>query len=260
MSRHPIEKISGRTFTYDVSINRLTSAQTAATDYTADSPNRNTKLGQPLCRTMTPGETYSVTSQEPNAVPDNVGLNVNAKNQLITETDPASKATIGTNTFDAAGNLANDGSYSYNYDAENRITGANGFTYTYDAAGNRVKKSNGTTGTLYWYASVGVIAETDLAGNSPKEYVFFNGNRIARRDPAGQVFYYFSDHLKTTSVINDATGNDQIRVGLRSLGRQSVALSTTSTTLTKFTGKERDGETGLDYFGPAITQASWVAS
>ncbi|MGH9571559.1 MAG: hypothetical protein ACRD4F_18090, partial [Candidatus Angelobacter sp.] len=36
--------------------------------------------------------------------------------------------------------------------------------------------------------------------------VFFNGERVARRDlvsPTG-VFYYFSDHLKTASVITDS--------------------------------------------------------
>jgi RHS repeat-associated protein len=151
-------------------------------------------------------------------------------------------------TFDAAGNLTNDGVFIYNYDAENRITGANGFTYTYDASGKRVKKTNGTTGTLYWYASVGVIAETDLAGNNPKKYVFFNGTRIARKDSNGQVFYYFSDHLKTVSVITDATGNIKFESDYDPWGVERRVVDNFNNTY-KFTGKERDGETGLDYFG-----------
>src|SRR5262249_19781756 len=87
---------------------------------------------------------------------------------------------------------------NYSYDQENRITGANGYTYTYDADGNRVKKSNGSTGTLYWYMSPGIVAESDLTGALQSEYVFFDGERVARRDGptgAGDVFYYFSDHL-----------------------------------------------------------------
>ena len=45
-----------------------------------------------------------------------------------------------------------------------------------------------------------VLAETDLAGTTKSEYIFFDGERVARRDgatSAGGVFYYFSDHLKT---------------------------------------------------------------
>ena len=55
----------------------------------------------------------------------------------------------------------------------------------------------------------GVVAETDLAGTLKSEYVFFDGERVARRDGAtgtGGVFYYFSDHLKTASVITDSAG------------------------------------------------------
>jgi hypothetical protein len=39
--------------------------------------------------------------------------------------------------------------------------------------------------------------------------VFFDGERVARRDGptgTGGVFYYFSDHLKTASVITDSAG------------------------------------------------------
>jgi hypothetical protein len=55
----------------------------------------------------------------------------------------------------------------------------------------------------------GVVAESDLAGTLKSEYVFFDGERVARRDGAtgtGGVFYYFSDHLKTASVITDSAG------------------------------------------------------
>jgi len=90
------------------------------------------------------------------------------------------------------------------YDQENRITGTAGYAYTYDSDGNRIKKSNGTTGTLYWYMTPGVVGESDLNGNLTAEYVFFDGERVARKDfPGGAVSYYFSDHLKTASIITD---------------------------------------------------------
>jgi YD repeat-containing protein len=72
--------------------------------------------------------------------------------------------------YDAAGNMtfnATAPTQTYTYDQENRLTGAAGYTYTYDGDGNRVRKSNGNlaaNGTLYWYMTPGVVAETDLAG------------------------------------------------------------------------------------------------
>src|SRR5258708_31954988 len=88
------------------------------------------------------------------------------------------------------------------YDAENRIGTATKnavtTTYTYDSDGNRVKKSNGSSGTLYWYMTPGIVGESDLSGNLTAEYVFFDGERVARKDfPGNAVSYYFSDHLKT---------------------------------------------------------------
>jgi YD repeat-containing protein len=117
--------------------------------------------------------------------------------------------------YDAAGNMTNDGTELTTavYDVENRIASAtrNGVStsYVYDADGNRVKKSSGSTGTLYWYMTPGIIGESDLSGTMKSEYVFFNGERVARRDlvTPGGVFYYFSDHLKTGSVITDSAGN-----------------------------------------------------
>jgi len=60
---------------------------------------------------------------------------------------------------------------------ENRLIGATGYTYAYDGDGNRVRKSNGSTGTLYWYMAPGIVGESDLSGNLTDEYVFFDGER-----------------------------------------------------------------------------------
>jgi RHS repeat-associated protein len=152
--------------------------------------------------------------------------------------------------YDAAGNMTYDavGQY-YGYDQENRISGAGGFTYTYDAEGNRVEKSNGSTGTLYWYMSPGIVAESDLSGNLQSEYVFFGGARVARKDfPGTAVSYYFSDHLKTTDIVTDAQGNIKSESDFNPWGGELQFLNSDSNHY-KFTGKERDSETQLDYFG-----------
>jgi RHS repeat-associated protein len=233
-----------RTFNYDA-LNRLTSAQTAGADCSARLADGNTKNWGNNYSYDPWGNLLSKTPTKCGA--ENQTWSVNTKNRLVNSLDAAGKP-ITSYAFDAAGNLTNDGGLTYDYDAENRIKGTNGFTYIYDAAGNRVKKTNGTTGTLYWYAAVGVIAETDLTGNNPKEYVFFNGTRIARKDANGQVFYYFSDHLKTASVITDSSGNIKSESDFDPWGVERQVVGSFDNTY-KFTGKERDGETGLDYFG-----------
>jgi hypothetical protein len=55
--------------------------------------------------------------------------------------------------------------------------------------------------------SPGIVAESDLTGALKSEYIFFGSERVARKDfPGNAVFYYFSDHLKTASVITDSAG------------------------------------------------------
>jgi len=150
--------------------------------------------------------------------------------------------------YDAAGNMTYDAtaSLSYTFDQENRLTGAAGYTYTYDSDGNRVRKSNSSTGTLYWYMTPGIVGESDLSGNLTDEYVFFNGERVARKSTNG-VFYYFSDRLKTASVITDSQGNIKSESDFYPWGGELQFVSDSNHY--KFTGKERDQETGLDYYG-----------
>jgi hypothetical protein len=64
---------------------------------------------------------------------------------------------------------------------------------------------------MYWPGLGGeYLAETDLTGAINEEYIYFNGERIARVDrPSGAVHYYFSDQLGSASVITDASGNVQ---------------------------------------------------
>ena len=136
---------------------------------------------------------------------------------------------------------------NYTYDQENRLTGAAGYAYTYDGDGNRVRKSNSSTGTLYWYMTPGIVGESDLSGNLTDEYIFFGGERVARKSTNG-VFYYFSDHLKTASVITDASGNIKSESDFYPWGGELQFVANDSNHY-KFTGKERDSETQLDYFG-----------
>jgi RHS repeat-associated protein len=175
--------------------------------------------------------------------------------------------------YDGAGNLldlaacANQGAaHSFVYDAEGHLqsppavtttVGMIQDTYFYDGNGNRVQKcaanpctSASSVGTLYWRGTGGeVLSESTRTGNIQEEYIYCNGQRIARRDVAtGQVHYYFSDHLGSASVITDSNGNIQQQTDYYPYG--GIAYSSgNDPNRYKFTGKERDSESGLDYFG-----------
>jgi RHS repeat-associated protein len=82
---------------------------------------------------------------------------------------------------------------------------------------------------------------------------------VARRDSAGAIHYYFSDHLGTHGVVENATGTvceqdmDYYPYG----GVENDYCSSTSVPQNyKFTGKERDGESGLDYFSRRYNASS----
>ena len=152
--------------------------------------------------------------------------------------------------YDAAGNLTNyTAPGQYVYDPENRIQSTAGVTYTYDADGNRVEKSGGSVSTLYWYGAPGIIAESDLSGTLKSEYVFFNGKRLARIDLlSNTVHYYLSDHLNSTSMVISGTGAVEDESDYSPFGTEYVLVSS-GLNHYKFTGKERDTESQLDYFG-----------
>jgi RHS repeat-associated protein len=163
--------------------------------------------------------------------------------------------------YDAAGNIIADGSLTMTYDAENRMTATAGVTYSYDGDGKRVMKSNAGTPPvpfkLYWYGMSGldVLLETDAAGNTPDEYIFFGGKRIARRQSTGTVSYYFSDHLGTSRVVTNATGTLLDDSDFYPFGGERVVVNNDPNQY-KFTGKERDSESGLDNFGARYNSSS----
>jgi RHS repeat-associated protein len=233
------------TFAYD-SLNRLLSAQNAGTDC-----NKVT-LHPP--QTQYWGNSYAYDSWG----------NLKQKNvtkcwseSLSISVGSSNRVTDFGYMYDAAGNMTSDAtdSVSATYDSENRIATATsaGVTtaYTYDDEGHRAKKSSGSAGTLYWVMNSGIIGESDLVGTMKSEYIFFNGERLARRDGvngANGISYYFSDHLKTVAVIGDSTGHIKAESDYYPWGGELQLINNDSNHF-KFTGKERDSESAVDYFG-----------
>ncbi len=153
--------------------------------------------------------------------------------------------------YDLAGNLISDGVHTYTYDAENRLTKLDSTTYKYDADGRRISKSTGTT---YWYGPGGLLAQTDAAGNW-SDFVLLGSKKLARKDVSGALKFFVNDSRSTTSVLVDGNGTvlddrDFYPWG----GVVSMTSRVTSDNAFLFTGQERDGESGLDYFGARYYQ------
>jgi RHS repeat-associated protein len=125
-------------------------------------------------------------------------------------------------------------------------------SYTYDGNGERVLKSNTSTGAAvkrYWSIGGNTLAEGDGSGNLTAEYIYFGGKRVARIDlAANTVHYYLSDHLGSTSIVASAAGTTEEESDYYPFGTEVVVTGPGANEL-KFTGKRRDAESQLDYFG-----------
>jgi hypothetical protein len=83
------------------------------------------------------------------------------------------------------------------------------------------------------------------------EYVYFNGQRIARRDSANTVFYYLQDHLGSSRMIVQAgQTNACYEADYYPFGGERMITNTCPQNY-KSTGQERDAESALAGIGVA---------
>ncbi len=160
--------------------------------------------------------------------------------------------------YDAAGNMTNDGSHTYTYDAENRLISVDGgatASYLYDAQGRRVRKSVGAAQTHYIYDLSGnVISELDQNSVWKNVYLRLDGKLFAQYtigSPRTQ--FVHTDHLGSTRLLTGMTQSVVDSLDYLPYGEQIAGGSGTTH---KFTGKERDSESGLDNFGARYDSSS----
>jgi RHS repeat-associated protein len=228
-----IDSTRSQTFTYD-SLNRIATA--AASTY-ATSPSHCWGESYTIDRYANLTAIGSISSAYTGCTQENLSITVSSNTNRIT--------TSGF-TYDLSGNLTSDGTHSPQYDAEGHMTSNAGVTYNYDFEGKRVQKSSGT---LYSYGtSPDPLLETNGTGSLIKEYIFFGGKRIASRDSSNNVSYYLADHLGTARIVTNSSGAVQDDSDFYPYGGERVIASASGNRY-KFTGKERDSESGLDNFG-----------
>ncbi len=153
----------------------------------------------------------------------------------------------GPYTYDVSGNLITDGNHTYTYDAENRIASldAGSVSYLYDANGDRAEKTVSGVWTDFIHDLSGNhVTEVYAAGWGPG-YVYLGGKLLAEYKNS-TTYFVNGDHLGSTRLMTQLNQSIYDSMDYQPFGEQ-IAGNTGSTH--KFTGKERDAESGLDYFG-----------
>jgi RHS repeat-associated protein len=174
---------------------------------------------------------------------------VNTQNQLV---DPVNYVY----QYDAAGNMTYDGSHTYTYDAENHLTAVDGgatASYAYDPSGRRVSKTIGATNTSYAHDLVGNVVFETQGSTWETVYLYFAGGLKAQYKN-GLTSFIHKDHLGSTRLVTAVDQSIVDNLDYLPFGEQ--VLGDTATTH-KFTGKERDSESGLDnsvfrYYGSSL--------
>ncbi len=165
----------------------------------------------------------------------------------------------------ANGDVKQDLQNTYLYDAEGRVCAVDstlgGVTlYLYNANGTRVAKGSGSFScnpsangftVTHWYIldlAGRQMTEYDGSGNWLHSNVFANGQLLATYSSSGTALSFaLNDWLGTKRVQAKADGEFDMSFVSLPYGDQMV--SGTGATEQFFTGKERDTESGNDYFG-----------
>jgi len=140
--------------------------------------------------------------------------------------------------YDANGNMISDGQRTITFDYDNMPKTINGsVSFVYDGMGNRVKKITPTNIRTY------IDKLYECEGSVCAKYIFAGDARIAFKT-ATQTYYYHPDHLGSTSIVTDSTGNKVEDITYNPFGKINSDSGSVKVSHL-YTGQELDAETGL---------------
>jgi RHS repeat-associated protein len=105
--------------------------------------------------------------------------------------------------------------------------------------------------TYYLYTFDGkLLAEYDHNGNCIRDYIYAGNRLIAEYKPqTGEYFYYMTDQINSSRIITNDNGNVVFSEAYGPYGDVQKTWTNTYDPKMKFSGKEREGYSDLDYFG-----------
>jgi RHS repeat-associated protein len=163
-------------------------------------------------------------------------------------------------SYDAAGNLLNDGSgHSFTYDAEGRVTAATGSSYVYDAFSRVARRSFGTY-TMDFILNREGKPVTEVNGASwARSELYATGIHTATY-VSGATYFFHLDWLGSVKVETKYDGTVSGTMSNLGFGDGQVWTGTLPS-WSNFAGGDYDNGTGLDLFmfrQYSTTQGRWI--
>src|SRR2546422_5736364 len=150
-------------------------------------------------------------------------------------------------TYDANGNLTNDGTNTYTWDARNRLTAISGgvsASFTYDALGRRISKTISGQTTQFLYDGNDIVQESGASGVVAYLRSLNIDEPFVRQTGSGNE-YYHTDALGTVLALTGQTAAVQTTYNYEAFGKTTIAGA--STNHFQDTGRENDG-TGFYHY------------
>ncbi|MGQ0602628.1 MAG: RHS repeat domain-containing protein [Anaerolineales bacterium] len=171
-------------------------------------------------------------------------------------------------TWDANGNLVNDGVFTYTYDTANRLSTVTGSgltaSYAYNGMGNRMRQVTGGITTTYTLDLNAGLVQV-LADSSANTYLY--GNGWIAQFAGSTASYFLADHLGSVRQLANASGAVTLAKGYQPFGTM-LSSNGTGASMYGFTGEVTDN-TGLVYLraryyapghGRFLTRDPWQGS
>ena len=217
--------------------------------------------------TVTASGTPTPTFSESGTFPS--GVSFNTSTGVLSGTPASGTSGTYSITFTAGNGIGSNNTQNFILTVQPNpaITSTNNITFSIGNSGSFTVTAIGSptptlseSGTLpsgvSFSTSTGVLSGTPASGTSgtyPLTLTASNGNNNSQSftltvATAGTVFYYLDDALGTSRVVTTATGTVCYDADFYPFGGER-AYTDTCDAAYKFTGKERDSESGLDYFG-----------
>ena len=153
-----------------------------------------------------------------------------------------------TLTYDANGNLTNDGVNTYVWDARNRLVSISGgatATFNYDALGRRTSKVIGSLMSQFLYAGNDIAAEIGGSAVGTSYLRSLNIDEPFIRQTGAGNEHYHADALGSSLVLSSSQGASGTTYTYEPFGKTTVTGG--SANPFQFTGRENDGN-GLYYY------------
>ncbi|MDQ7247298.1 RHS repeat-associated core domain-containing protein [Dongia sedimenti] len=160
-------------------------------------------------------------------------------------------------SYDLNGNLTNDGTRAFTWDARNRLTGITGVaSYVYDGVDRRQSVTQGATTVTALYDGYDPVQEQSPTGTvSANLQIGLGVDERFTRTKAGATSTYLTDLLGSTVALADSAGVVQTSYGYDPYGVSSQTGAANDNPY-QFTGRQNDG-TGLYYYRARYYNPSW---